>query len=829
MGLSPYRSAEKMYQTFPWKRFWCSRTGTMSLNDNGFFLDPESKYAHFYHKEVAAFEEIQKIPCLILLGEPGSGKTTALNSEINTLQQNIRKTDIIFYKNLNEYGDENRLIREIFESPIIHKWLKGKHHLHLFLDSLDECLFEIPKLSAIFRKQFHDLKNHASRLSLRISCRTGDWPETLTNEFYDIWGEESVGVYELAPLRRKDVIEAAQTLGLDAPCFIEAIEKKEIQSLASNPINLKFLLEEFKDNRQFPNSRSELFFRGCEHLCTENNPDRESVNQLGHLSPARRLALASRIAAVMIFCNRSSILTKSNAIDLDETNLTLSMLQEGDETTGSYTFSFTERDLRETVTQTALFSGRGPNRFGFAHQSYAEFLAARYLALHQLSIQQIKSLIQISSDPDQMVIPQLKETTAWLNSVIPEMVQETIKTDPQSILSGDIESLESRYRKDLVESLLNQFEQYRISDAGWRRYIQYQKLKHPELAPQLKPYIQDKTKHFLVRRVAIDIAEACEVTAIQELLADIALDNSDQLHIREQAAHAVAQIADESTRLRLKPLALEDQPEDKDDGLKGSALRALWPKHLSAQEIFDTLTTPKRSNLYGSYAAFLRVFSKQLKTQDLPSALKWVKKNPGSGKSTLRRYESLSEDILFRSWQYLDRAEILDAYAEAIIPRLENYESICPVPYTDAHDQSVPDLSNEIRRNLIRAIISKIQTYRNYLLVSVMDSPQILFDDDLRWLIEELNAETDHERKKVWVEVIHDIYRRDRTDHTDLILQTMPKCSMLAEKFKSTFETVLLDSERAQEMRTQYKKRQELQKKIQQRQTKKKKTYSFCI
>ena len=493
-------------QIFPWKRFWCTRTGTISLNDNGFFLDPESEYARYHHKGVVAFEEIQKTPCLILLGEPGIGKTTTLNSEIKTLEnQIIESDDELFYKNLNEYGDENRLIREIFESSTVQSWLKGQHNLYLFLDSLDECFLEIPKLAIILQNQLHEFKEHANRLSLRVSCRTADWPEILKNEFDIIWGEKNVGAYELAPLRRKDVKVAAQVSGLDCSGFIEAIEKKEIQSLAGNPITLKFLLEEFKNKQQFPDTRSELFLRGCKHLCTENNPDRQTTQQTGTLSTAKRLALASRIAAVMIFCNRSSIYLQENISDSKETDLTLQMLQEGEETTGDHTFSFAERDLREVVKYSALFSSRGPYRFGFVHQSYAEFLATQYLASHQFSIQQIKSLIHLSNDPDQMVIPQLKETIAWLNSIMPEMIQETIKTDPQSMLSSDIASMESRLRRDLVESLLKQFEQQKIIDTDWGRYSQYQKLKHPDLESQLKPYIKDKTKHFLVRRVLLTL------------------------------------------------------------------------------------------------------------------------------------------------------------------------------------------------------------------------------------------------------------------------------------------------------------------------------------
>ena len=165
-----------MYQYFKWKRFWCSRTGTISLNDNGFLFDPESEYAHYYNKDVVAFETIQKTPCLILLGEPSFGKTTAINSEIIPYQIKTieEKTDTLFYKDLNEYGDENRLIREIFESQTIHEWIEGKHYLHLFLDSVDECLIEIPNLISILRNRISEIRDHTNRLNLRISCRTGN-------------------------------------------------------------------------------------------------------------------------------------------------------------------------------------------------------------------------------------------------------------------------------------------------------------------------------------------------------------------------------------------------------------------------------------------------------------------------------------------------------------------------------------------------------------------------------------------------------------------------------------------------------------------------------
>ena len=817
-------------QIFPWKRFWCTRTGEISMDDNGFFLDPELEYSRYYHKGVVAFEEIRETPCLILLGEPGIGKTVTLKLEIDILErQIIANGDKLLYKNLNEYGNEARLIDEIFKSSTIQAWLKGQHHLHLFLDSVYECLLEIHTLATILRNQFQKFKKHANRLSLRISCRTADWPEILKEEFDVIWGEKNVEVYQLAPLRRKDVKEAAHVLGLDASSFIGAIEKKEIQSLAGNPITLSFLLEEFKNKQQFPDSRPELFLRGCEHLCTENNPTRQAAQQIGTLPTTKRLALAARIAAVMIFCNRTSVCLQKNISDSKETDLTLQMLQEGNETTGDYTFDFAEDDIREVVKYSALFSGRGPHRFGFVHKSYAEFLAARYLSLHQLSIPQIKSLILLSNDPDQMVIPQLKETIAWLNSIMPKMIQLTIKTDPQSMLSCDIASMESRFRRDLVESLLKQFELQKIIDTDWGHYSQYQKLKHPDVDSQLKPYIKDNTKNFLVRRVAIDIAEACKVVSLQDLLADVALDHLDNIHVRGLAAHAVLLIADDKTRLRLKPLAMKIQEDDKDDQLKGYALHALWPNHLSAQEIFNILTPPKQENFYGSYKGFLMNFPEQLNIRDLPYALKWAKRNLGESTEDLRLFAKLTDNILFRAWCHLDNSNIRETYADVIISRLDNYLSICPTLRSGTEDQVPQALSDETRKDLIKAIVSKVTKYRTYLLVSGCAIPLILFPNDLEWLITQLKNEKHDSKKEIWVEMADDIFSQDDVRHIELIYNAMPINKLLKDKFRVYFDAIEINSRSADEMRKRYRENKNIIAKLNQMKVEKKGTITHDV
>jgi len=110
----------------------------------------------------------------------------------------------------------------------------------------------------------------------------------------------------------------------------------------------------------------------------------------------------------------------------------------------------------------------------------------------------------------------------------------------------------------------------------------YRKLAHPALAEQLRQYILDVERSVTAREVAIDIATACRVAAFGEVFADIALDSSQPLAIRERAAYGVLRIGDAQAKIKLKPLATGEVGDDPDDQLKGYSLKALWPAHMTA-------------------------------------------------------------------------------------------------------------------------------------------------------------------------------------------------------------------------------------------------------
>ena len=222
---------------YNWKRFWSPREGHINLFDGGYLVNPDAERGHIYNPDVISLGSIAERPCLVLLGEPGMGKTTAMQMEWTTIESKMKaSSDEAIWFDLRSYGSEDRLVRNLFEGTDFVSWTEGHHQLHLFLDSLDECLLRIDTLASLL---VDELKKYpVSRLSLRIACRTGDWPSCLEDGLKQLWDKDAVGVYELAPLRRVDVSEAARTWDLPTDRFLDEIDQKAVVPLAIKPLTL---------------------------------------------------------------------------------------------------------------------------------------------------------------------------------------------------------------------------------------------------------------------------------------------------------------------------------------------------------------------------------------------------------------------------------------------------------------------------------------------------------------------------------------------------------------------------------------------------------------
>jgi hypothetical protein len=112
--------------------------------------------------------------CVVLLGEPGMGKTREWRAQCARLAE---QPDHLFV-DLGGIDSEEVLRREILESERVKAWQHADTTLTLWLDSLDEGLLHVSVLQrALLRVMHSDLP--LSRLCMRILCRNAVWPASL--------------------------------------------------------------------------------------------------------------------------------------------------------------------------------------------------------------------------------------------------------------------------------------------------------------------------------------------------------------------------------------------------------------------------------------------------------------------------------------------------------------------------------------------------------------------------------------------------------------------------------------------------------------------------
>lgn len=183
-------------ETYAGKRFWCPRNGSLNLQDGGYLVDPYGALGRRWNAELRPFDSIADLPCLVMLGEPGMGKTSTMRSERRAIDTGVRAGGgETLWLDLRSCGSEYQIVRKLFESGRFESWVAGDH-LHVVLDSLDECRLRVENVAALLADGLKEVP--VRRLSLRVGCRTAEWPKTLEDGLKELWDEESIGVYELA-------------------------------------------------------------------------------------------------------------------------------------------------------------------------------------------------------------------------------------------------------------------------------------------------------------------------------------------------------------------------------------------------------------------------------------------------------------------------------------------------------------------------------------------------------------------------------------------------------------------------------------------------------
>ncbi|MFL6283683.1 MAG: hypothetical protein ACJ74Q_11140 [Pyrinomonadaceae bacterium] len=216
---------------------------------------------------------------------------------------------------------------------------------------------------------------------------------------------------------------------------------------------------------------------------------------MGKLNAAQKMAVAGRIAAVTVIGQKDAVWTATDFGDVPEGDIKIEELAGGTELANGEPFEVDAAAV-EAVIHTGLFTSRGVNRLGWAHQTYAEFFTAWHLSQLEVTTEQALDLIVHPEDPEGKLVPQLHESAAWLAGMRPDVFQEIIQHEPKVLLQSDVASADPASRAALTAVLLKLYEEEREFDNDWFIGVRYHKLCHPSAADQLRPYVKDRERGF---------------------------------------------------------------------------------------------------------------------------------------------------------------------------------------------------------------------------------------------------------------------------------------------------------------------------------------------
>ena len=762
-------------QLIPWKRFWCRFGGPIHVGDQvqGFLTDPEDEFTKLYNPELFTLDQLATESCLILCGDPGIGKSTVIQQHKDQLKSSLGERGHFIFIDFRDIPSDTAFNRWTIDSLEWQLWRASTDKLLLVIDGVDEGLVKIrgfvSYLAAILRNEPLD------RLKLILACRSAEWPVNEGPQLFSLFGDfEKPPIYELCPLRQCDAELAAEKSGLKPHDFIQSVYQQKVVGMAALPTTLFFLIDEFHEGGGFSGTHRQLYERGCDRMSREIDARRaEAMRQLRKTerasSPQEIYEAACRLAALLLVCGKSAIHTGQ----LEDTDAAsdLHISQAADST-------LTEDVMRDAIAS-ALFTSRGPSRFGFAHQTFAECLASQFLS--RLPLAQIRSALCARDSQLEHVIPQLAETAAWVAGAREDFFDHICQIEPEVLLRSDVSRVQNPRKAALVTAVL---EKVRCAELFDDRNVSrfFDALKHPGLAAQLQPFITDKSLHTVVRRMAMSIAGDCKEVALTDVLIAVIRDTTEDQHIREQAALALEYLIPASRLNELIPLALGQVGADPDDTLRGCALQKLVPAVWTVSQALPAIHAARNTNFMGSYWAFLRYhLPRHLTEADLPLVLgrmiRWT-----HCFDTLSWFEELSEAAFAMALNNLGKRGIRRLAVRVWVVKQQRHH-----PLPSSKESSVIKLfeSNmNLRREFVAAIVNDPNTPSDDLYTVNGLQVRVFWQSDFEWALNQI-VQCPSDRRAAWAILISHASNFDILCKSwDFFLQRLDEVPELKAKFE---------------------------------------------
>ncbi len=515
----------------------------------------------------------------VLLGSPGSGKTTAFELEAKSKGARlVSARDFVTFRLKSEWSNSTVFIDGLDEMRA------GAHDGRTPLDNIRAKLQELGKPR------------------FRLSCREADWFGA--NDRKSLQAVAPAGeliILRLDPLSDQGIAKMLRYIcGQKDPAIFEHEARQHgVWSLLRNPLNLEMLIDAVHGGH-WPRTKAEIFRLACQKLISEKN-DEHQIAQRCTANVQELLDAAGNIFAVLLLSGKTGITLRGTESDQDHPRLEH--------------MSLPGKQRCSRVVSTNLFASTDEGRLVPAHRQLAEFLAARRFARlmdEGLSYQRVLSLL---TGLDGGIVSEFRGLAAWLATQSRRARRAIVERDPIGVvLYGEIRRF-SINEKELVFHYLER-------DLGLHPGLLRDSSFDARPGDLVTPYLEKQFRRALTTPPADDAAAAIADVVLRALSAsDVPSGFNDELfrivmdsgwppthrylalklciQQREQVKTMTARLLDTLSHVYHTEHNLVIRDE-----ISGRLLSELYGSEMSVAEAAQYLRRPRSQHVYDSYTNF---------------------------------------------------------------------------------------------------------------------------------------------------------------------------------------------------------------------------------